>query len=68
MKLPLDYPRINQFPEWFTIDPQEEVSVEMCGARRKYVGKDLLEGLPVKLEPGEQLRLTVTKLGTPPQE
>jgi hypothetical protein len=61
LNLPIDYPRINQFPEWFTISRAEEYSIvssqkELTG---KYVGKDLLMGLPIKLEEGETLVIRV---------
>jgi len=57
LNLPIDYPRINQFPEWFTAEEGKEYSVvssqkSMSG---KYQGKQLLEGIPVKLEAGEKL-------------
>jgi hypothetical protein len=42
MRLPVDYPRINQFPEWFTLPPD------------KYP-----DGMPLKLEPGVPLRMTI---------
>lgn len=31
MRLPFDYPRINQFPEWFTVGPGEPLEMEMDG-------------------------------------
>ena len=56
MKLPMDYPRINQFPEWFTVDPESEYEVTADGGapeRRK--GRDLIEGLPVALPEGAEM-------------
>ena len=37
MNLPIDYPRINQFPEWFTVDPEleYEVSLQRPESRKK---------------------------------
>ena len=57
MKLPLDYPRINQFPEWFTVKPEKSYSVVSSNPKLsgKYTGKQLLEGIQVKLSGGEQL-------------
>lgn len=57
LNLPIDYPRINQFPEWFTSQEGEEYEVacsqsELSG---RYSGKQLLEGIPVKLKSGEKL-------------
>ena len=59
MKLPLDYPRINQFPEWFTARPgaRYEVLDATTGKTRVHDGRDLLDGLPVSLKAGEELRL-----------
>ena len=61
LHLPIDYPRINQFPEWFTAIDGKEYSVvssqkEFSG---KYSGKQLQEGIQVKLKDGEQLIFTV---------
>ena len=61
LHLPIDYPRINQFPEWFTAKVGEEYSVvssqkEISG---KYSGNQLLEGIPVKLKKGENLIISV---------
>ncbi|MGC9353986.1 MAG: hypothetical protein ACP5D9_09120 [Mariniphaga sp.] len=55
LNLPIDYPRINQFPEWFVVEEGKEYSLtssqkELAG---KYSGKQLLEGIPVKLKAGE---------------
>jgi hypothetical protein len=57
LNLPIDYPRINQFPEWFTAKEGEEYTLvssqnEISGT---YNGKQLLEGIPVKLHAGDTL-------------
>ncbi len=56
LNLPIDYPRINQFPEWFTATEGEEYLV--VSSRKalsgKYPGKDLQEGIPVKLNKDEK--------------
>lgn len=65
MKLPLDYPRINQFPEWFTVETDAEYGVRV-GTDRKakdYTGADLMEGLPVDLKQGETIWMTVRLSG-----
>lgn len=63
LHLPIDYPRINQFPEWFTVEEEEEYSLvsnqkQLSG---KYSGAQLLKGIPVKLKPGEDC---VVRFGT----
>jgi len=67
MHMPLDWPRINQFPEWYTVSPGKkyEVSMGTPGSREKrgiYSGEKLARGLSVKLTPGEQLRIKVLEL------
>ena len=64
MHLPFDYPRINQFPEWFTVvgDRRYALTTAVTGERRKVAGTDLLDGLPVKLAAGQELRWQVTAI------
>ena len=61
LNLPLDYPRINQFPEWFTIKAGEEYRI--MSPQKKYAGtysaKELSEGVPVALKAGQELILVV---------
>ncbi|MBI5685567.1 MAG: hypothetical protein HZC54_10840 [Verrucomicrobia bacterium] len=61
MHLPLDYPRINQFPEWFTAQAGERYEVCNAASGEKQVrdGKELIEGISVSLKAGEELRLVV---------
>jgi hypothetical protein len=61
MKMPLDWPRINQFPEWFTAEPDRRYSVTRLsdGKRTEYTGAQLLEGIAVDLDPRDELRLLV---------
>ena len=56
MHLPLDYTRINQFPEWFTVEAVKQYQVRLGPDRINVVsGEDLTKGIPVKLEPSETL-------------
>jgi hypothetical protein len=60
MRLPLDYPRINQFPEWFVVGPDARCRVRTDGARAvKQPAATLREGLPLTLTPGRETRLVV---------
>lgn len=53
MNLPSDYPRINQFPEWFTVESGRSYGVVLAETPLGPVeGKVLSEGLEVILEPG----------------
>ncbi|MFW6103959.1 MAG: hypothetical protein ACOC59_02715, partial [Bacteroidota bacterium] len=51
MGLPLDYPRINQFPEWFTVDRDKKYQVTRVNenSTKTYQGDELLDGLKLNL-------------------
>jgi hypothetical protein len=61
MKLPVDYPRINQFPEWFTVDADAVYAVESDapGVSGSKSGEALRSGLSIRLEPGVPVTMTV---------
>lgn len=61
LNLPIDYPRINQFPEWFTAEEEKEYSVVASQKKLsgKYSGKQLTAGIQVNLKKGEQLVVEV---------
>ncbi|MFT6783457.1 MAG: hypothetical protein ACJA1A_003397 [Saprospiraceae bacterium] len=54
MNMPFDWPRINQFPEWFT--PLEVETFELISLNDQksepYTGKQLQDGIPVLLKKG----------------
>ena len=61
MKLPVDWPRINQFPEWFTAVPAniyEFIDVGNATAD-KVSGKALMDGVALTLKANETKRLMV---------
>jgi hypothetical protein len=64
MNLPLDYPRINQFPEWFVVSDDTEYRLEFIGDNRAEVleGKILKSGFPIKIEKGRAYHLLVQAL------
>jgi len=64
MHLPVDYPRINQFQQWFTVEPgrKYEITYFPSGKRETYTGKDLKEGLSVGIKAGEKVCFTVKQL------
>ena len=63
MHLPLDYPRINQFPEWFTpsADARYEITNAGGGEKRTYTGRELHHGLDVSLQANKELRWIVNE-------
>ena len=64
MRMPLDWPRINQFPEWYTVSPGLSYEVTQGNSRQSnvYSGEELAEGLPINLVPGKLLRIRVSEL------
>jgi len=61
MKLPLDYPRINQFPEWFVVEQDRGYRLREAGTKRSWrrAGADLMRGFKVSLAAGEAKRFEV---------
>jgi len=61
MHLPLDWPRINQFPEWFTVpgEHQYRVSHLTSGEKGAATGQALQAGLPIQLKAGQVYKLVV---------
>jgi hypothetical protein len=58
-----DWPRMNTVPEWFTVQPDEKHMYTVKGAAGEettvHTGKALHAGLPVRLDAGDSVRLTV---------
>lgn len=67
MQLPLDWPRINQFPEWFTIDPDAHYIVHDLSnnTQATYTGQQLLDGLNLSVRPETTKHLMVTVASSP---
>lgn len=61
MRLPLDWPRINQFPQWFTVEPDKTYTIYnlTTSAKTTYTSRQPSEGIEVNLAPGTGLRLLV---------
>jgi len=61
MNMPLDWPRINQFPEWFTVEENKRYLVQDLGAntRKSYTSKQMADGIPISLQAGVPLYLIV---------
>jgi len=54
MKLPLDWPRINQFPEWFTVEQNKQYMVQdlTSNTRKSYTPQQLAEGITISVQSG----------------
>ena len=61
MNLPLDWPRINQFPEWFTVQPDKTYTVTDLSANSKQTctGKQLQAGISIILQPTTEKHLVI---------
>jgi len=59
MKMPLDWPRINQFPEWFTVDSEKKyvVSNLTTASQSAHTGAELRQGLDIELTGRTEQRL-----------
>jgi len=51
MKMPLDWPRINQFPEWFTVKAGRDYVVHdiATSSRKVYTAQQLSAGINIQL-------------------
>ena len=61
LNLPFDYPRINQFPEWFTVIKDAEFKIiQVKGkhrARQTITGEELRKGIPISMSEGKEMIL-----------
>ena len=62
LNLPFDWPRINQFPEWFTTETGLNYSLKINGNTRLYKGEELQNGIYLRLKKGDCLRIDVVEL------
>ncbi|GAA4414351.1 hypothetical protein GCM10023187_43700 [Nibrella viscosa] len=62
LKLPVNYPRINQFQEWYPIDPKKTyilINRTTPSKTTRISGQVLIDGYTVSLKPGEGLQLII---------
>lgn len=62
LNLPIDYPRINQFPEWFVIEYGKEYTIlsTQKNLSGKYSAKDLQQGIILNIKAGEKVSLKIS--------
>jgi hypothetical protein len=65
MHLPFDYPRINQFPEWFTVDPLAKYEVRVGDGPVQIIEGAALFDYPLSLRPEAPVRLSLKKTEDP---
>ena len=69
MHLPFDYTRINQFPEWFTVEASVHYAVQLNPPQwDELTGDRLAEGLALKLKPGESRLVAVRPIAPSTQK
>jgi hypothetical protein len=63
MHFPFDYPRINQYQQWFTVDIQKRYKLIYgnTGGISSFKGSDLVNGLPLSVKKNETVYLTVSQ-------
>ena len=65
MHLPFFYPRINQFPEWFTVEPLARYEVRIGDGPAAVVDGTALLDYGLQLRPDAPVRLTVRRIEDP---
>lgn len=59
MHLPVDWPRINQFPEYFTLEKGKNYTILTSNNDLIMNGEDLQNGLPVRIKGGNTKKLII---------
>lgn len=60
-RLPLDYPRINQFPEWFTVKAELRYRIRVDDESALTVSGQDLHAFPIRLKPNQTVRIRVCR-------
>jgi hypothetical protein len=60
LHLPIDWPRINQFPEYFVIETGNDYSITRTGRKEQVInGKELRDGYPLEIKKGKINKLII---------
>lgn len=60
MKLPVNYARLNEFPEWFTVKAESNYVVDVLqGETSTLSGTELAKGFPSRLQGGTKMEIKV---------
>lgn len=64
MHLPIDWPRINQFPEYFTSEKGKSYKIIISDRSKEQIitGEELMNGLPLKIKAGTTLKVIIQTL------
>jgi hypothetical protein len=66
LHLPVNYPRLNEWPEWFTVEHDRRYQVRVGETASVRLGAELVQGLPLSLRAGETVLIEVADGGDPP--
>lgn len=63
LKMPFDWPRINQFQEWFAAESDQEYELEntVNNTKARYSGTELNHGIDVSVDGGEKQLIKIIK-------
>ncbi len=64
--MPVNYPRLNEFPEWFTVEPDRLYAVIMDTRKTVRLGAELIRGCAVGTDGSNAVVLEVAPLPGPP--
>jgi hypothetical protein len=53
--LPVDWPRINQMPEWFTVEKDRDYKIRIKEKRERMRGEKLTSGIEISINQGEEI-------------
>ena len=62
MKLPLDWPRINQFPEWYTVEKDKVYLLRNQNGEllKEVTVKQLTDGIPIDIKGKHPVQFIIT--------
>ncbi|HTV01242.1 MAG TPA: hypothetical protein VMF13_11915 [Luteitalea sp.] len=67
LHLPVNYPRLNEWPEWFTVEHDRRYRVQVgSGTPTDRLGSELVQGLALTLKAGEAVKIEVLDGGDAP--
>jgi hypothetical protein len=53
LNMPFDWPRINQMPEWFTVEKERDYKIRINNKSEKIKGAELIQGAEIRINEGQ---------------
>ncbi len=67
LRLPVNYPRLNEFPQWYAVESTKLYRITAGSAEpRLLLGAELIRGIPVSVDPEVSLEVRISPAGDPP--